>query len=372
MEASSSSSPRRITVKVGSNVLTRADGSLDVTRVSSLVDQIAEIRARGVEVILVTSGAVASGRSELGSSAATAAAAAGLDAVDQRQVFSAVGQAKLINRYYEFFREHHLPVGQILTAKETLGTRRHYLNLRTCMTGMLRCGVIPIVNENDAVSLTELMFTDNDELSALVSSMMRVQALVVLSNIDGVYTGKPGEPGVELIREVEPGGDLSRYIRSEKSGYGRGGMVSKHRVARRTAQRGISVMIANGKREGILPALLFAPETVPFTHFLPQDPPEPAALTWVDEAEGSARGRLFLRAEAVRRLYESGAEGVALPSSFSRIEGSFEKDDLVRLMSPDGEELGLGCALCRSDRAWELLMGGGQEPLISSRYLYLE
>ena len=155
----------RIAVKVGSNVLTRRDGTLDVTRMSALVDQIAELHKTGVEVILISSGAVASGRSEIRTIKK-------LDSVDQRQLFSAVGQAKLINRYYELFRDHAIPVGQVLTTKESFGTRRHYLNQKNCMTVMLENGVIPIVNENDTISVTELMFTDNDELSGLIASMM--------------------------------------------------------------------------------------------------------------------------------------------------------------------------------------------------------
>lgn len=120
----------RIAVKVGSNVLTRRDGMLDVTRMSALVDQIAELHKSGVEIILISSGAVASGRSEVHPQKK-------LDSVDQRQLFSAVGQAKLINRYYELFREHSIPVGQVLTTKESFGTRRHYLNQKNCMTVML-------------------------------------------------------------------------------------------------------------------------------------------------------------------------------------------------------------------------------------------
>ena len=200
---------KRIVVKVGSNVLTRKDGTLDVTRMSALVDQVAELRQMGMEVILVSSGAVASGRSEVQSLKK-------LDSVEQRQLFSAVGQAKLINRYYELFREHHIAVGQVLTTKENFGTRRHYLNQKRCMSVMLENRVIPIVNENDTISVTELMFTDNDELSGLVASMMDMQALIILSNIDGIYNGSPSDPGAEVIRQVEPGKDLTDYIQTEK------------------------------------------------------------------------------------------------------------------------------------------------------------
>ena len=131
---------KRIAVKIGSNVLTRKDGTLDVTRMSALVDQVAELHRAGVEIVLVSSGAVASGRSEV-------KPLRKLDSVDSRQLFSAVGQAKLINRYYELFREHGITVGQVLTTKESFSTRRHYLNQRNCMQVMLDNDVIPIVNE---------------------------------------------------------------------------------------------------------------------------------------------------------------------------------------------------------------------------------
>ena len=235
----------RIAVKVGSNVLTRRDGTLDVTRMSALVDQIAELHKAGIEIILVSSGAVASGRSEVHPTKK-------LDSVDQRQLFSAVGQAKLINRYYELFREHGIPVGQVLTMKENFSTRRHYLNQKNCMTVMLENGVIPIVNENDTISVSELMFTDNDELSGLIASMMDAQALIILSNIDGIYNGSPADPESQVIREIEQGKDLSSYIQTSKSSFGRGGMLTKTNIARKVADEGITVIIANGKRDNIL------------------------------------------------------------------------------------------------------------------------
>lgn len=179
---------KRIAVKIGSNVLTRPDGKLDITRMSALVDQIALLHQKGVEIVLISSGAVASGRSLLGMHKK-------MDVVDQRQLFSAVGQAKLINHYWDLFREHGITVGQVLTTKENFGSRRHYLNQRNCMQVMMENRVIPIVNENDTVSVTELMFTDNDELSGLIASMMDMQALIILSNVDGIYNGPPSEIG---------------------------------------------------------------------------------------------------------------------------------------------------------------------------------
>ena len=252
----------RITIKIGSNVLTREDGSLDVTRMSALVDQIASLRSLGHEIILVSSGAVASGRSEMQHIQHD------LDSVDQRQLFSAVGQAKLINRYYELFREYGIPVGQVLTTKENFSDTEHRKNQENCMRVMLENGVLPIVNENDTVSVTELMFTDNDELSGLMAQMTQSQMLIILSNIDGVYTGDPADPESRLISIVKPGKDLSDYIQSKKSKAGRGGMQSKSNVAKLTASAGISVVIANGKRDNILIRLMNDRDNTPCTEFL--------------------------------------------------------------------------------------------------------
>ena len=193
---------KRIVVKVGSNVLTRPDGTLDTTRMSALTDQLAALHRAGVEVILVSSGAVASGRNELKTQRK-------LDSVSARQLFSAVGQVKLINHYYELFREYGITCGQVLTTKENFSTRRHYLNQQHCMSVMLENGVIPIVNENDTISLTELMFTDNDELSGLIAAMMDVEALIILSNIDGIYNGNPADPASSVLRSTSAPGNRS-------------------------------------------------------------------------------------------------------------------------------------------------------------------
>ena len=252
----------RLTIKIGSNVLTRQDGSLDVTRMSALVDQIACLRSEGHEVILVSSGAVASGRSELKHIQHD------LDSVDQRQLFSAVGQAKLINRYFELFREYGIAVGQVLTTKENFSDSDHRRNQENCMRVMLENDVLPIVNENDTVSVTELMFTDNDELSGLIARMTQSQMLIILSNIDGIFTGDPADPASRLISKIEPGRKLDEYIQEKKSSAGRGGMQSKSNVATQTASAGISVIIANGKRDNILVKLMNDRENTPCTEFL--------------------------------------------------------------------------------------------------------
>ncbi len=257
---------RRVVVKIGSNVLTRPDGTLDSGAVGGLVDQVAELWKAGVQVIVVTSGAVASGRGEL-----AGRVDGELDDVSSRQLFSAVGQIKLIDRYYNLFRDQGIVCGQVLTTKESLGSEEAFLNQKNCMEVMLANGVVPIVNENDTISITELMFTDNDELSGLMAKMMGVDLLVILSNIDGVYTGSPDDPASELIREVSPNSDLSTYIQTSRSSSGRGGMLTKSRIAREVAASGTEVIIANGKRPNILTDIVLHRDSslVPFTHFIP-------------------------------------------------------------------------------------------------------
>ena len=252
---------KRIAVKIGSNVLTRRDGTLDITRMSALVDQVAELHKRGIQVILVSSGAVASGRSEIQPSHT-------LDEVSSRQLYSAIGQAKLMGKYYTLFREHGITCGQVLTTKEGLDKEDHYLNQQHCMEVMLAEGVIPIVNENDTLSITELMFTDNDELSGLMAQMMKVDCLFIFSNIDGIYDGNPADPKSRVIRMVAATDDMEQYIQTSKSSLGRGGMLTKCHIARKVAAAGIPVVIANGKSEDILLRLVDHPEETVCTKFI--------------------------------------------------------------------------------------------------------
>lgn len=368
----------RIAVKIGSNVLTRRDGTLDVTRMSALVDQVAELHKAGVEIILVSSGAVASGRSEIHP-------AKKLDSVDQRQLFSAVGQAKLINRYYELFREHGIPVGQVLTMKENFATRRHYLNQKNCMTVMLENGVIPIVNENDTISVSELMFTDNDELSGLIASMMDAQVLIILSNIDGIYNGSPADPASEVIRKIEHGKDLSSYIQTSKSSFGRGGMLTKTNIARKVADEGITVIIANGKRDNILVDLLHQelPSLFPdvqssaldsqltYTHFIPAPQPVCSVKKWIAHSEGFAKGELHIDDCATKVLASDKAVSI-LPIGITDVRGEFEKDDIVRIIDFEGNPIGVGKANCSSEQAREAMGKHGKKPVVHYDYLYIE
>lgn len=354
----------RIAVKIGSNVLTRADGTLDVTRMSALVDQIAALHKAGIKVVLISSGAVASGRSEL-------SPIKKLDSVDQRQLFSAIGQVKLINRYYELFREYGITVGQVLTMKESFGTRRHYLNQKNCMNVMLDNGVLPIVNENDTISVTELMFTDNDELSGLIATMMDAQALIILSNIDGIYNGLPSDSTSKVIRKIEQNCDLTSYIQASKSSFGRGGMLTKTRIARKVADEGITVIIANGKRDNILTDLIEKPEDTLCTRFVPAPQPVSSIKKWIAHSEGFAKGELHINPRATEIIVTDKAASI-LPVGITDVKGEFEKDDIVRIINAEGKPIGVGKANCSSDQAREVMGKHGEKPIIHYDYLYIE
>ena len=246
-------------------MLTTDSGKLDITRMSALVDQIAWLRWHGYEVILVSSGAVACGRREL-------QVDHHLDSVEQRQLFSAIGQVKLVNLYYDLFREYNIHIGQVLTMKSNFETPDQYKNQQACMEVMLQNGVLPVVNENDTVCVTELMFTDNDELSGLIARMLKTDTLVLLSNIDGIYDGNPADADANVIRTVAPGESLEKYIQPSKSSAGRGGMESKYNTAKAVADAGIKVIIANGNTPDILIHLAEHPEDIVHTEFLPSCP----------------------------------------------------------------------------------------------------
>lgn len=354
----------RIVVKIGSNVLTRKDGTLDVTRMSAIVDQVAELYRNGTEVILVSSGAVASGKSEL-------KVKAKLDTVSARQLYSAVGQVKLINRYSDLFRQYNLICGQVLATKEDFATRRHYLNQRNCMNIMLENKVLPIVNENDTISVNELMFTDNDELSGLVAAMMDCRKLIILSNIDGIYNGDPSSPDSHVIREIDVRkDDYEGCIQSSKSSAGRGGMQTKYNIASKVAEEGIEVIIANGKKDNILLDLL-KDKSALCTRFIPSKKGVSSVKKWIAHSKGFAKGEIHINHGAKEVLFGHKAVSL-LPVGITKILGSFEADDIVRIIDEEGQQIGIGRAAYNSEEATELIGKSNQKPIIHYDYLYIE
>lgn len=237
---------KRIVIKVGTNVLTKADGTLDKLIFRQVVVQLVKLRELGWSPVLVSSGAVGAGKSILKTSEIT-------DEAVRRQVFSAIGQTSLMKRYFELFIEYDVICAQVLATKDDFSAGEHYQNMVNCFEGLISQNVVPVVNENDVVSLSELMFTDNDELAGKTAVMIGAKKLIILSNVDGVYGADK-----QVIHRI-PLRDQSsfrQYISAEKSGMGRGGMQSKFEIAEKTAQRGIETYIANGKRDNVILEIL--------------------------------------------------------------------------------------------------------------------
>ncbi len=355
---------KKIAVKIGSNVLTQKDGTLDIPRISNIVAQIAQLHKAGLEIIIISSGAVAAGKSQLKVSKK-------IDPVSARQLFSAVGQVTLMNHYHRLFSDHGIFCGQVLTTKENFGSRRHYLNQKNCINEMLAHKVIPIVNENDTISVTELMFTDNDELSGLIATMMGMEALIILSNIDGIYNGHPDEATSKVITIVDGKKNLSQYIQTGKSSFGRGGMLTKTTIARKVADEGIHVYIANGKKDNILLDLLNKNKEIVCTQFVANQKEVSSVKKWIAHSDGFAKGEIHVNEGAEKALSGNKATSV-LFVGVTHIIGDFEKDDIVKIMDHRGKQMGVGKVQYDSKKALQLIGKKGQRPLIHYDYLYLD
>lgn len=353
----------RLIVKVGSNVLTRSDGMPNVTNMSQLVDQIAYLYKKGHEIILVSSGAVACGRSAVKPTKE-------LDPVEARQIFSSVGQIRLINLYNMLFGAYGITVGQVLTQKENFSSRSLYLNQRNCLLAMIDNGIIPVVNENDTASLTELMFTDNDELSGLMATMMNADTLIILSNIAGLYTGNPADPDSKIISVVKPGEDLSKYISDTKSGYGRGGMHTKSGIATKVAAEGISVRLARGDRKNVLIDLVENPESVPHTLFEPAPMTLSSVKRWIAHSGAFAKGVIRINENAKISILSNQAVSL-LPIGITEIEGNWEEGDIVSIYGPDNTIIAIGKAALSSEETLEYKGHHNKPCIVHYDYLYI-
>jgi glutamate 5-kinase len=353
---------QRIVIKIGSNVLTQKDGLPDTNRINHLVDQIAGIKKQGKEVILVSSGAVASGRSLISISEKS-------DSVATRQLFASIGQVKLINTYAQQFQKFSILCSQVLVTKEDFRDRLHYLNMKNCLTILLQHHVVPVVNENDVVSVTELMFTDNDELAGLIASMLNAQALIVLTNVDGIYDGNPDAEGVKIIEEVKDTPiDFSSFVSSARSQFGRGGMITKSTMAQKIAQLGIAVHIANGTTDNILADVL--EDKAVHTHFAPNKSAS-GKKKWIAHSGNFAKGIVQINEGAKAALTSAKASSL-LPVGVINIISDFKKGEIIKLVDENNKPIGLGIAEYGSDKAAEMMGQKNKKALIHYDYLYLE
>ncbi|WP_234998711.1 glutamate 5-kinase [Demequina sp. NBRC 110057] len=321
---------RRVVVKIGSSSLTGPDGRLSGSAVRRLADVIAGVRAQGRQVVLVTSGAIAAGLAPMGlpvrpKDLATA------------QATASVGQGVLVAAYSAAFEDHGITVGQVLLTAVDMARRSHYNNAQRAFNRLLDLGVLPIVNENDAVATDEIRFGDNDRLAALVATVVHADALVLLTDVDGLYTAAPGTPGAQRIDEVHSSDEIGGVDVSKRgSALGTGGMITKLEAASIATTSGIAVVLASapaaadalaGRRVGTL--------------FHPTGKRDTTRLQWLAHA-ARTRGTIVVDSGAARAL--RGRRASLLSAGVTEVRGAFEAGEPVDLIGPDGTVVARGFA----------------------------
>ena len=328
---------KRLVVKVGSSSLTTAAGGLDGARLDALVDALA---ARGGELVLVSSGAIAAGLAPLG------LARRPRDLATQ-QAAASVGQSLLVQRYAAAFGRHGRTVGQVLLTADDVVRRAHYKNAQTTLERLLSLGIVPVVNENDVVATEEIRFGDNDRLAALVAHVVRADALVLLSDVAGLYDGDPRRPGARLLETVTGPADLEGlHLTARGSGLGSGGMASKVDAAGVATSAGVPVLLASAADAAA--ALRGEVGTV----FEPTGSRSSGRLLWLAHAS-TPRGRLVLDDGAVAAV--CGRRLSLLPAGVTAVEGTFAAGDPVELVGLDGVPVARGLVAYDADELPALL-----------------
>lgn len=355
---------KRIVVKIGSQVLCDLDGTLNREVLSNLVSQLGQLQTDGWQVLLVSSGAVAAG--------------SGLekeqlqrihDPVVKKQVMAATGQVRLMETYRELFEDQGLTIAQVLATKSDFQTRRHYLNMRGCIEALLTAGIVPIVNENDVVSVTELMFTDNDELAGLLAGMVKARLLCLLSTVPGVYDGDPDDADTQCISRWDDKLYLLEDVVSRgTSALGRGGMHNKLAIARKVARLGTEVVIADGTDPHILRKILG--DLKAGTRF-PVIGDVSTAKKWLASSDDHATGSVTVNQGAEDALKDENRLTSLLPVGIEAVEGHFDRGDVIQILSSSGKVLGCGRARYDHEEARQLRGQRGQKALIHYDYLYL-
>ncbi|QDP95957.1 glutamate 5-kinase [Microlunatus elymi] len=332
---------RRMVIKVGSSSLTTAAGGLDAERVGALVDALISVRSSGREIVLVSSGAIAAGLAPL------ALKARPRDLATQ-QAAASVGQGLLVQEYAGRFARAGLTVGQVLLTVDDVTRKSNYRNASQTFDRLLELGVVPIVNENDTVATHEIRFGDNDRLAALVAHLVHADALIMLSDVDSLYTSNPSKPGARRVAEVFGSDDLAAIdTDGADSGLGTGGMATKINAAQIATSAGIPVILANAA----VAADALAGDPVG-TYFHPTGKRRPGRLLWLAHAT-DAYGELILDAGAVDAVLRRKAS--LLPAGVTAVRGTFSAGDPVNLVGPDGVRIARGLANYDSDELPELL-----------------
>lgn len=324
-------SAKRLVVKIGSALLVD-DDSGDIRRkwLDALADDVAALRARNIEVVLVSSGAIAVGRRHLGLSGSTLR-------LEEKQAAAATGQIRLAHAYQETLARHDITVAQILLTLDDTEERRRHLNARSTLNALLKMEAVPVINENDTVATSEIRFGDNDRLAARVAAMISADTLVLLSDIDGLYTADPRkDKDAKFIAEVtELTSEIEAMAGEAPPGYSSGGMVTKLTAARIAMSAGCRMAIANGRRMNPLRAML---DGGTCSWFLPSATPKTARKRWIAGAL-KPKGKVAVDAGALGALK---AGRSLLPAGVTQVEGRFERGDAVVVTDATGNEVARG------------------------------
>ena len=323
---------KRIVVKVGSSLVTNQGAGLDTSAIGNWAQQIAALREAGLEVVLVTSGAIAEGMQRLGWKHRPSA-------VHELQAAAAVGQMGLVQVYESCFREHGLQAAQILLTHADLADRERYLNARSTLRTLLHLNVVPVINENDTVVTDEIKFGDNDTLGALVANLIEADALIILTDQSGLHTADPRkDPNAVLIHSIQATDPILESVAGGAgSQIGRGGMITKVLAAKRAARSGAHTVIASGHEHNVLPRLMCG-ESIG-TLIIAPPMPLAARKQWLaDHLQVS--GKVVLDAGAVRALCKEGKS--LLPIGVSEVTGEFERGAVVAILSEDGQDIARG------------------------------
>lgn len=322
-----------VVVKVGTRVLTRANGTLNTERIRSLAEEIYGLRRSGRQVVLISSGAVGAGMSQLGLSTRPTE-------LSKLQAIAAIGQTNLIEAYDSTFQKRGTHAAQVLLTAEDLNDRGRYLNVRNTLLALLEMNAVPIVNENDTVAVDELMVTfgDNDRLAALVTNAIRAPLLIILSDVEGLYDGPPGAPGSSVIPTVSRvDGSIEALVNDSENSLSRGGMRSKLEAARMATKAGENVIIASGHEPNVLSRLL-AGERIG-TAFIAEGKIVSPLKRWIGFSAQPC-GTLILDDGACTALIRDGRS--LLPIGVVEVRGRFDKGDVVQLSDGAGGEVARG------------------------------
>lgn len=347
-----------LVVKIGTAALGAADGMPDNKLLGSLVSELAALKKNGHQILLVSSGAVGTGR-------ALVKKGKGLhhcEPVVEKQILASLGQARLMHLYQDLLDSHGLLASQILLTKADFHSRAHHKRISHLFAALARQPhILPIINENDSVTVDELMFTDNDELAGLLAALLNAERLIVLSHIAGVYDRAPDEPGAQIIPLI----DLKRKIglpatTKGKSQTGRGGMASKLGIARKMASLGIRTHIAAARTPHVISKLL-ADESIGTT-ILPIPGHRNAVKRWLASEVSNAPARVTANPKLVEMMREPGHVMSLLPVGLTKISGVFAKGDLVQIVDSEGAALAIGVARC-NDEDLKRMLGKKQQPI---------